>query len=85
MRRRSHANLSIRPEQPPNILPTELRSDVSLIFDAVGPVDEVTLPSFSAGAELETTRLGVEEAAKALPNQTMNMQRIREAGPHAPQ
>lgn len=42
--------------------------------------DEVILPAFRAGAARETARLDVEEAARALLDQTVNMRRIREPG-----
>lgn len=72
--------LGVEAEHPPNVLPSELRRDVDLVHDAVGPVDEVILPTFQAGAQRETTRLDVEAAAKALLAQTMNMRRVREPG-----
>lgn len=72
--------LGVRAEHPPNARASDLRRDAELVHGAVGPVDEVILPTFRAGAARETTRLDVEEAARALLDQTVNMRRICEPG-----
>ncbi len=72
--------LGARAQHPPNVRASDLRRDAELIHGAVGPVDEVILPTFRAGAARETTRLDAEEAARALLDQTVNMRRIREPG-----
>lgn len=72
--------LGIRPESQFCVRPAELRSDVTVLSAAVGPIDRIIIPRYLAGHAAEQVQLDPEDAVKVLLGHTVNLQRVREVG-----
>ncbi len=72
--------LGVDAAHPPHVRLEELCRGAEALHDPVHAVDEVLMPVYRASAEFQTTLLDVEEGAKALLGQTLNMSRVLEPG-----
>ncbi len=77
----SRAVLGLGEAASPNVLPGELRADVTILVDSAGPVDRVVLPRYEAGAATSLSEpLEPREAVIAVLEHALNLRLVGESG-----
>lgn len=72
--------LNVTAEHPPNIRHWEVRRDCEVVFDPIGPIDEVIVPCYDPASPPDSSAFDVEEAARVLLDQTTNLHRVGRPG-----
>lgn len=72
--------LNVRAEHQPNIRHWEVRRDCEVVFDPIGPIDEVIVPCYDPASPPGSSALDVEGAARGLLDQTTNLHRVGRPG-----